>query len=467
MNIVQQSGEHLLALINNLLDISKIEVDRMKLSSAPIHLPRFLDDIASIIHSRAAAKRLTFTLERLNTLPTWVEADETRLRQVLLNLLDNAIKFTEAGRVTLRVSSSEFGVSSEEPGTQNSHRPGTGKLETRLRFEVEDTGLGISPDQLERIFQPFEQAEDVTRWITGAGLGLSISRQLVRLMGGELHVESPPFTSFLRSPLAATEGRTEGGPGSLFWFEVTLPVIEVAEEVRFAEPPDRVITGYRGARATVLVVDDVPSNRAVVVDLLEPLKFEVIEAADGQQALHLAQELRPDLILMDRWMPVLDGFEAVRQMRQMPELEEMVVIAVSASVSAEDQAQGREVGIDAFLPKPVNWPRLAALLEAHLQLEWEYKEQGSEGAGEPGRKFPSAPPPPRPSAPLVPPSQEEMAILYELALWGDMRAIQERAAHLETLGEQYVPFANRLRELARAFEERAILALVEQYYGKG
>ena len=178
--------------------------------------------------------------------------------------------------------------------------------------------------------------------------------------------------------------------------------------------------------------------------------FEVIEAADGQQAIHLARELRPGLILMDRWMPVLDGFEAAQQLRQDPELQGMMIVAISASVSAEDQAQSREAGINAFLPKPVNWPNLAALLEEHLKLDWKYeeREEREEKAEE---------------AVLVPPPQEELAILLDLARMGDMRGLWERASQIETLGEQYVPFANRLRELAKGFEEREILALMEQY----
>jgi CheY-like chemotaxis protein len=239
--------------------------------------------------------------------------------------------------------------------------------------------------------------------------------------------------------------------------------------VEAAPPPEQIITGYRGTRRTVLVVDDVPSNRAVLVDLLEPLGFEIIEAADGQQAIHLARELRPDLILLGRCMPGLDGFEATRRMRQIPELAGATIVTVSASVSKEDQEQSRKAGIDAFLPKPVNWPNLAALLEEHLKLEWAYgKEQGSSpyrrlrtGAGEQGGR--ESPPPPHPSAPLVPPPREEMEVLLDLALRGNLRAIRERAAHIETLGEPYVPFARKLRELAKGFEERDLLALVEQH----
>jgi signal transduction histidine kinase/DNA-binding NarL/FixJ family response regulator len=485
LKTIQQSGEHLLTLINDILTISKIETGRLELHPAQIHLPNFLEHIVGIIRGRAEAKGLTFTFDTSpispegglkGGLPTWVRADETRLRQVLLNLLDNAVKFTETGQVTLRVAgrqqqSEQGSQGAEEQGGDFSpaprppgppaHPSRLPSIIYRLRFEVEDTGPGISPNHLKRIFQPFEQAEDVTRWTQGAGLGLPISRQLVELMGGELHVESPP--SVLPSVAACGDRRKEvkGGPGSLFWFEVALPVTEVVVEA--VPPPERVITGYRGTRRTVLVADDVPSNRAVLVDLLEPLGFDVVEAADGRQAIHLAQELRPDLILMDRWMPVLDGFEAARQIRQNPELAGVTIVAISASVSKEDQEQSREAGIDAFLPKPVHWPELAALLEEHLGLEWEYQKPESTGAGEPGREFPSAPPPPLTPAPLVPPPEEELAILYELALRGDMRGIREQAAHVETLGEQYAPFARKLRELARGFEEREILALIKEY----
>jgi CheY-like chemotaxis protein len=298
------------------------------------------------------------------------------------------------------------------------------------RFSVRDTGIGIPPDQLERIFQPFEQVRDVLHQTKGTGLGLAIGRQLVRLMGGDLRVES------------------QVGRGSTFWFEIVLPETEMAVEA--VQPPERTITGYRGPRRTVLVVDDVSSNREVLVDLLVPLGFDVVEAEDGRQAIHLAQEIQPDLTLMDRWMPGLDGFEAVRQMRHMPELEETPVVAISASVSQEDQAQSREAGISAFLPKPVKWPKLAALLQECLALEWEYEKTIETGEKES-------------KVILVPPPAEEMEILLDLARRGNMRAIREYAAHIETLGEPYAPFAHKLRELAKGFEERQIRALVERY----
>jgi PAS domain S-box-containing protein len=432
LHTVQQSGKHLLTLINDILDVVEIEAGKIELLPAIIHLPSFLEHIASIIHAQATTKNLTFTFEATDTLPTWVKADETRLRQVLLNLLDNAVKFTEQGEVVLSVGAGEYGR--DAPPHPHNYT---------LRFSLRDTGIGIPPDQLERVFQPFEQAEDVTQWAKGAGLGLPISRQLIRLMGGELHVES------------------KEGQGSCFWFEVALPEMEVAaEDTQFM---GGIITGYKGPRRVVLVADDVLSNRALLIDLLQPLGFDVVEAADGEQAIHLAQELRPDLILMDRWMPVLDGFEATQQIRQIPALKDIPIIAISASVSAEDRVQSQEAGIDAFLPKPVNCPSLAALLEKHLGLEWEYETEDEGGRvqayPEQSRRDESQ----LLSPELVPPLKEELVILQDLALRGNMSGIRERSAHIETLGEQYVPFARKLAKLAKGFEERQLLILIKQY----
>ncbi len=428
LHTVQRSGEHLLTLINDILDIAKIEAGKTELFPTEIHFPSFLVGVVDIIRSRAGAKNLRFAFEAMNPLPDGIQADETRLRQVLLNLLGNAVKFTDEGQVTLRVSKLQI---------TNGELPANEFAICYLRFEVEDTGAGIPSDQLERIFQPFEQVGEVSRRAEGTGLGLTVSRQLVRLMGGELHVESEP------------------GQGSRFWFEVALPVMEAAVEP--VHPPERAITGYTGPRRTVLVADDTPSNRAMLVDLLQPLGFKVFEAADGQQAIQLAQEIRPDLILMDRRMPVLNGFEAMRQIRQNSELTEVPIIAISASVSAEDQVQSREVGYNDFLPKPIHWPNLAALLAEYLDLEWSYSEEKAEGIQ----------PSPFSLQPAEVPPQKDLAVLLDLARRGNMLAIREWAAHIETLGEQYVAFTRRLRELTIGFEETEILALIKQYMMEG
>lgn len=301
-----------------------------------------------------------------------------------------------------------------------------------IRFEVEDTGPGIVPDQLERIFQPFEQVGELAHRAEGTGLGLAISRQLVQLMGGDLHIESEP------------------GQGSSFWFAVALPPAEAAGAA--AQSQERVMTGYTGRRRTVLVVDDIASNRAVLVGMLKPLGFQLLEAAGGQAAITVAQATQPDLILIDRHMPGMSGLEVAQQIRRIPALQGVRLISVSASVSEADQAQSQEAGYDAFLPKPINWPKLAALLAEYLGLEWEYNEADTTAADVTQM-----------AEPLIPPPEEELAALSDLARCGDMRSIHEQARCLEQRDAAFRPFARRLHQLAERFEGPTILTLVEQY----
>jgi CheY-like chemotaxis protein len=202
----------------------------------------------------------------------------------------------------------------------------------------------------------------------------------------------------------------------------------------------------------VLVVDDNPSNRAVLMDLLRPIGFNLVEATDGGQAIERAQATRPDLILMDLRMPGIDGLEAARQLQQLPAMQGVPLIAVSASVTDDDQVLSQKIGFDAFLPKPIHWPRLAALLQEHLQLEWVYGEAAN--AARAALQV---------AGPLIPPPPEELAVLYEWARQGNLRALRERAADLETLGPHLLPFAHTLRDLARSYQTKAILTLIERY----
>jgi PAS domain S-box-containing protein len=419
LKTIQRSGEHLLTLINDILNLSKIEAGKLELYPTLIQFPAFLEDIIGIIRPRTEGKDLAFVFETTSPLPAGAEVDQTRLRQVLLNLLDNAVKFTDTGGITFRVSR----VEADEEGEPSA-------APARLRFEVEDTGTGIAADELERIFLPFEQAGEVICRMKGTGLGLPISRQLVQLMGGSLQVRSEP------------------GKGSRFWFEIAVPVKAAATEA--ARLPDRQISGYQGPRRRVLVVDDTGSNREVMAGFLQAAGFEVGEAADGAESIRQAQKLRPDLILMDLQMPVMDGFEAALRIRQIRELREVVIIAASASVSEEDQSRSREAGYDAFLSKPISWPKLSALLEKHLKLEWEYSEPREQA----GTITPATA---APIERLAPPPLPELEVLLELARMGDLSAIQERAAHIEILDGRFIPFAKRLSALAGGFEEQEIL----------
>ena len=408
VNVIKSSGEHLLTLINDILDLAKIEAGKITLAPGDFRLAPFMQSIADLIGVKAIQKGLELACELAPDLPHSVRTDEKRLRQVLLNLLSNAVNFTDHGQIVLR---------------------GRFTPPDRLGFEVQDTGIGIAPDQLQRIFEPFEQASDPQRRLTGTGLGLAISRQYVRLMGGEIQVDS------------------RLGKGSIFRFEIDAPAVQAST----VEAVTRSTTGYLGRRRTVLVVDDLASNRAVVNGLLTPLGFEVVEAADGSEGLELAQRLRPDLILMDITMPGLDGLEVTRRLRQLQAFRDVPILALSASVSASDSVQCIAAGMNAFLPKPLDANRLLEQMAQLLQLEWMCGP-----APEP------EPLPPEEGDMLAPPAPE-MEVLYQLARMGNMHAIIAQAERLAKLDESYRPFAARLYTLARGYQSKALLRLVEQY----
>ena len=410
LNVIQQSGEHLLTLINDILDLSKIEAGKQELFSTDIRLHDFLHVITAIIRVRAEQKGLRFACDLAPDLPSAVRVDEKRLRQVLLNLLSNAVKFTDWGEVRLLVHFIP---------------------PLRLRFEVQDTGIGISKDQLERLFQPFEQVADPARRCGGTGLGLAISRQVVQLMGSEIYVES------------------RLGQGSRFWFEVNLPVVNTSAA---AMPLEGTVTDYDGTRRKVLVVDDVEENRAVLTEMLGRVGFVTMEARNGIEGVEKAQAWRPDLILMDIVMPEMGGLEAARQLRRSPLMQHVPIIAISASVTENDAKQCLTAGMNAFLPKPVDFGKLLSQIAALLELKWRYELS-------PQAKSPS----PMEDELLVAPPEKEMETLHHLARMGNMLEITRQASHIAELDERYCAFADRLRMLASQYQSKAILHLVEQY----
>ncbi len=428
LNIIHQSGNHLLMLINDILDLSKIEARKMELYPTEINLASFLDGVVGIMRMRAQQKDVRFIHELAVDLPPGIEADEKRLRQVLLNLLGNAVKFTESGgTVSFRVKRVD------ELNELNELNELEISKTQKLLFEIEDTGVGMTPEQLAKIFEPFEQVGTAARRTEGTGLGLTISRQLVELMGSELQVTS------------------EFGRGSTFWFEAELPGMAVQPQ----ETPARrgQITGYTGERRKVLVVDDKLDNRLVLFNLLDPLGFEVIVAEDGQEGVAKAQETGPDVILMDLVMPVMNGFEAVTTLRQLPAFKDTPILAVSASVLAMDHTQSQQIGCDGFIMKPVDADHLLTCLERRLHVTWMYEDLLLESE-ETAQSWSEAD--------LIPPPPEELETLYELAMFGNMDLIRERARYLKELDRKYRPFAKRLHELAAALEDEQIVALIEQ-----
>jgi PAS domain S-box-containing protein len=416
LDTIQHSGEHLLMLIEDVLDLAKVEAGKLELVTEVVVLADFLRVIEDIIRVKAEDKHLGFVSTVPPDLPAAVRVDEQRLRQMLLNLLSNAVKFTERGRVSLHVSR----VPREGP---NAH----------LRFEVEDTGCGIPREQHEAIFRPFEQAGSVEGRFGGTGLGLAISRQLARVMGSEIRVDSEP------------------GRGSLFWFELDLPVVQ---EGATPSPSPRPFTGYAGPRKRVLVADDVIGNRALLTELLASLGFEVIEAQDGQALLAQAQAHSPDLLITDVVMPTLDGLEAVRRLRRMPAFAALPVLAVSAHVSGEEEARSLAAGVNVFLRKPVDIERLLQHVGELLGLRWT-------------RVCTSGDDDDHASELLFAPSVEELDTLHRLARFGHMRSIREHADRLSEHDERLRPFAERLRWMADRFESRSIADLIERYRKPG
>jgi len=411
---IHESGQHLLTLINDILDLARVEAGKLSLDPADVDLAHLLRIVDAIIRVKAEEKNLSFEFRAAPDLPAAVRVDDKRLRQVLLNLLGNAVKFTDRGEIVFLV--------------QRAASCGNGPATVRLRFEVRDNGIGMSDEQLTRIFQPFEQVGDIRRREAGTGLGLAISQQLIQLMGGTIQV------------------RSELGQGSLFWFELDLPL---ATPVTTELPAQGRILGYAGPRRKILVVDDVPHNRAMLMETLQPLGFDAFDAANGAQCLEMLDGARPDLIVMDVMMPVMDGREATRRIRRIPAFAGIPIIIVTASANRDDAAKNLEAGASAFIPKPIEHDLLLETIGNLLSLAWIHDESAPEKAAESGNF--TVPPP------------HEIETLYRLAKLGNMETLRARADYLEQLDQRYLPFASRLRRLADSYQSKAIMTLVERY----
>ncbi len=413
LNTIRQSGEHLLTLITDLLDLSKIEAGKFELYINAVDLSAFLLTIADIIRIKAEQKGLLFSYQVASDMPHSVLIDEKRVRQVLLNLLGNAVKFTDHGQISLRVSAV--------------HQDSGHSL---LTFDVEDTGVGMTQDQFETIFQPFEQVGELERRFGGTGLGLSISRQLIRMMSSDIRVDS------------------QLGKGSRFSFDLRVPIVEVDLALR---PAKRRVSGYAGPVRKILIVDDVVANRQMLADLLHTLGFAVDEAGDGREALRQMKLGTPDLVLMDIMMPVMDGLEATRQIRADADWRDVPIIAISASATSDDQRDSMTAGANAFMTKPIDQDQFLQHVANFLNLIWDTEPLPKEG---PRTEAPA-------SVEMELPPLEEIERLHELALAGNMRDIRRQAEHIATLDEKYQLFTDKLLSMAKNYQSKAILELVE------
>lgn len=381
LTTIQRSGEHLIGLIDGVLDLARIEAGRLRLDPVAVPLTAFLEDVERMVRPQAEAKGLSFRFETRGRVPAWVQADAKRLRQILLNLLGNAVRFTHQGHVILRLDA---------------------RREV-LRFEIEDTGIGIASQDLQRIFLPFERGSGGRRSREpGTGLGLTITHLLTELMGGELSVHS------------------EMGQGSvftvrLFLRELSAPPtpIEAVSHGRSGSPLQRPITGYAGPRRTLLVVDDQPIQRQMLAGLLLPLGFLVREAASGPEALESVRERCPDAILLDISMDDdMDGWATARAIRAEGRTQVPIVI-VSANVFENRAENLRAAGCQAFVDKPVMESQLLDTLSDLLGLQWCTEADAPM-------------PPPRLAAPPVstePPPADAVWELHRLAQRGHVQAL--------------------------------------------
>jgi signal transduction histidine kinase/ActR/RegA family two-component response regulator len=424
-NIIHQCATHLLLLINDVLDIAKIEAGKLDIVPHDVHLPALIQGVVEICQVKAQEKGIAFDYHLDVALPIGVEVDEKRLRQVLINLLGNAIKFTQTGRVTLTVAVLE-----------------NASDRCTLRFTVEDTGIGMTPDQLEKIFLPFEQVGDQRKRAEGTGLGLSISKKIIHLMQGELQVTSVV------------------GQGSRFWFDVPLDITQRFIKNNYAIPQSKVI-GFEGEPYTILVVDDHWENRSVLVNFLGPLGFRVLEAEDGQIGLDKVKEACPDLIITDLIMPVMDGFELLQAVRRIPSLVNLPIIVSSASVFDADRERSLQIGGSAFLAKPFQIHELLELLQTHLSLTWIYARPEERVPVPPVTTVDALAATPTEATKL--PSLAELEHLQTLAMSGLVSDLASELDRLENSDPDLCTFIQPLRQFAKRFQMRQIREHLKQY----
>ena len=421
---IHQCGTHLLDLINDILDLSKIEAQKMELQPSEITLSLFLNTIKEMCRIKAQHKGIEFIYQEKEQLPTVIYGDEKRLRQVLINLLGNAIKFTSSGEVTFSVE-----VLNKE-SNQNKEKD-TELSPTTLRFQVEDTGVGMVPEQLEKIFLAFEQVGETNQKQEGTGLGLAISQKLVGMMDSEIKVES------------------ELGKGSTFWMDISLPAYW-NDKKEISQTKTKVISGYQGSRKKILIVDDRQENLEIISNVLAPLKFAIVTAENGQQGLEVAKEERPDLIISDIKMPVMDGWEMIEQLRGDPQFQDVPVIVISASAMISDRNQSEEHGATDFLPKPLVIENLLTKIENNLDIEWIYGEAEEEAEIV--------------ISDMAIPERDILEKLYNLAKSGLLFDIKDELALIVASNEEFIPFCQEIGKWVDKFDNKKIQEFLSNYF---
>jgi CHASE2 domain-containing sensor protein/nitrogen-specific signal transduction histidine kinase/DNA-binding NarL/FixJ family response regulator len=438
VGIIHQCGSHLLTLINDILDLSKVEARKLELCPTTVHIPSFLRSVTEICRIRAEQKGIEFQVTVAANLPTGIQADEKRLRQVLINLLGNAIKFTDRGKVTFRVEAiagKATGEAVEEEREARAENPACALPLTMLRFAVEDTGVGMTAKQLEKIFLPFEQVGAAGRKADGTGLGLAISQRIVQLMGSEFLVQS------------------QLGEGSVFGFDVVFPVVG-DWDVDAAANASQKIVGIQAQQPKVLLVDDDETTRHMLTPLLRSLGFQVAEASNGEQAIAHVIATPPDLILTDLFMPVVDGFELMQYVRSQPTVATVPIIVTSARAYDADQQMSLTAGANVFLPKPIQVETLLVHLQQLLELEWIYEQTApmhlllNNTLSQPAAGVETA-------ETNLPP-KEVLENLYHLSMMGNLQAIEGILKEIAALNSPSSAFVRELQPLVSAYQIKKI-----------
>ncbi len=413
LNTIEQSGKHLLSLINEILDLSKIEAGQLQLQSAVFSLRQLLNILFDTLQDRAESKGLQLNTEFHFNESIWINSDEQRLRQILTNLVDNAIKYTEAGQIDFKVSRTALG---------------------HYHFLVQDTGIGIRPEHLHSIFTSFHQLHQTHDYIEGTGLGLAISKQLVELLGGELKVSSTI------------------GQGSQFWFELDLQEVDQADFSETVLSTRSLITRMQGYYQKILIADDKADNRTLLHEMLAPLGFAIAEADNGQDCLEQALNWKPDIILIDSKMPVMDGPETCQRIRASAELKDIVIIIISAHVFESHRKLCIEAGANDFIAKPIQLEALLNVLARHTGLlpehDSDYLTVTEEKTGEPEA--------------MSYPDQDTLKLLLVFAEKGDIQAIQHLAVEIAQGQQDCHVFIEQIKNLADGFQIKKIREIVSQ-----
>lgn len=425
LTIIGHSGEHLLNLINNVLELSKIEAGRMPLQEQVFDLHQLLRDLEEMFRQRAEKQNLRLIFEWDQEIPRFIRLDQGKLRQILLNLLENALKFTQNGHVVLRAA-----AVSNLPGAEHGF----------LRFEVEDTGPGIPLEERQNIFAPFIQVGSLPHTVPGTGLGLAISQQLARLLGAELTLQS------------------HAGTGCLFALDIryVLPPPDAAHDLQTKTPAPEILSVQPGQPAyRVLTADDEELSRRLLVKMLTPLQLEVREAANGAEALRIWEAWQPHLIFMDIRMPVMDGHELLRCIRATPQGQQTIIIALTAIAFEEERLAILDEGCDDFMRKPFLRAEIYEKLAQHLGLQFIYAEPVAAQA------LPAETAAVNETSELaetllaLPP--EWRCALREATINADVRLILE---YIEQISASHPTLAHKLRRLAHNYNHDAILTLL-------